>query len=46
MGTLLNEWVREEFHTAIKFLWTQNMDPISIHRQSVAMYCADVILIQ
>jgi len=45
MGTLLNERVKEEFHIPIKFLWIQNMDPHQ-HPQSVAMYCADVILIQ
>jgi hypothetical protein len=37
MVTLLNEWEREEFHAVIWFLWTQNMEPINIHRLWLCM---------
>jgi hypothetical protein len=53
MVTLLKEWTREEvwavihlLWAVIQLLWAQNMEPVSMDRQIVAVYGASVISIQ
>jgi hypothetical protein len=43
MVTQLKEWTREEAWAVIQLLWAQNMEPVNMDRQIVAVYGASVI---
>ena len=44
--TQLKEWTREEVWAVTQLLWAQNMDPVNMDRQIVAVCGAGVISIQ
>ena len=41
--TQLKEWIREEVWAVIQLLWAQNMKPVNMNRQIVAVFGARAI---